>query len=148
MSPTGAPHVRSRPERFSTSRARVGRKTTERSVDHKDLKYAISAAFGQDSEEARSYDRMVDEIADRKAEQAVAQEPIEESPKSSTQLPGTGEIVRATLTYYLARMGFIIGVWFFAAILVISLIIAGWVLIDPPGWETVRVMDHSERLRK
>ena len=117
-------------------------------MDHKDLKYAISAAFGPESEEARSYDKMVEEIADHKAAQAVSQEPIDESPKSNTHLPETREIVRATLTYYLARAGFIIGVWFFAAILVISLIIAGWVLIDPPGWESVRVMDHSERLRK
>ena len=113
-------------------------------MNHKDLKYAISAAFGRDSEEARSYDRMVDEIADRKAERAAAQEPIEESPKSNTQLPGAGEIVRVTLTYYFARMGFIVGVWFFAAILAIGLIIAAWLLIDPPGWESVRVMDYYE----
>ena len=120
------------------------RRVIERRVNHKDLKYAITAAFGRDSEEARSYDRMVDEIADRKAERAAAQEPIEESPKSNTQLPGAGEIVRVTLTYYLARMGFIVGVWFFAAILAIGLIIAAWLLIDPPGWESVRVMDYYE----
>ena len=117
-------------------------------MNHKDLKYAISAAFGRESEEARSYDRMVKEVADRKAERVVAQEPIEGPMKRNTQLPGNWEIVRATLVYYIARMGFIIGVWFFAAIFVISLIIAAWLLIDPPGWESVRVIDHYERLRK
>jgi len=133
------------PKRFSTSRAK---KKRERRLNHKDLKYAISAAFGRESEEARSYDRMVKEVADRKAERVVAQEPIEGPMKRNTQLPGNWEIVRATLVYYIARMGFIIGVWFFAAIFVISLIIAAWLLIDPPGWESVRVIDHYERLRK
>ena len=117
-------------------------------MDYRDLKYAISAAFGRESEESRSYDKMVEKLADRKAERAVSQEPIDGPPKRAMQLPGNWEIVRATLIYYLARMGFIIGVWFFAAIFVVVLIVGAWLLINPPGWESVRVMDHYETLRR
>ena len=111
-------------------------------MDHKDLKYAISAAFGTDSEEAKSYDRLIEQMADERAERAVAQEPIAGTHPPKPSLPENREIARATLAYFLTRMGFILGVWFLAAVVVVVLVAAAWLLIDPPGWETVRITDH------